>query len=1011
MFSACAEDLNRVNDPQTELRLEAVGQPVITRGVTSTDIQNTLFDEDEQINTYTSFTGAINDPAKTNWDSPMLLKALSEDSNNPGVIPLEAVNGKTLYFPTGENVSATINAVYPSRVNSDVTTFSVASPQVSDDDYKYSDLMFASVTTPKTDQTVHLQFAHQMAKLVVNAEGIDGLTIKEIKLLSIAHDVEFDPSTTPWQIKENTLGVKKPLVMASNGSTYTSTLNGVALFPPQTYSETNFLDVAVKTTDDTEGTAHFLVENKSFEGGKVYTINMKIGPKNLQTGESGTVVIAPWPASVGTINVQAVGNLGLKVESLADDGSETTNTLQGSGSDRYYTYNGKICTPIPTVSDGKEVGATTLSATTDYDVAYYNNLNAGTAIIVVTGKGEYEGLSTFTTFQIKRAANNMAYPSATKECHLSRDAKVDHVLQLPSYQTAEVYGNMTFKLYSDAACTQEYSNADPIATLDVYGNVYMKKKGGPIYVKASMDDTGNFEAASVSYMLTISAGDVSQVISVVWDESGDSFEYNGSVIQPANFSVLDNGNTMAKGTDYTVSYGTGANQTNVCTAAQQKAYVKITGINEYSGDKIVYFNITQATNSWTTLNKPSVALAAPASASSPQLKTSMALSLPAQTFKMAGAARFGSPAYTSSAAGVATVSNTGVITAVAVGTTTITASVTGNSNYTSLSEAVTVKVEAKNRIFVYNGTTESYTYSGNRTTDNAAFTCTNISMQVTGGSAQACSITFTKSAKVTVAVVGAGGGNDGSGRGGVGGCVVAEKSFSAGSQSWYVFCGGGGQSSATGKDADSKASLGGWLGGARPGTAGTSGAGGGVTALCTSSSTEGWTCNTSTDTRMLVAGAGGGSSNGGNGGEPAGKQASEDGNNPGSMISYTGSRAKWMGGRANVAGEIYASTQTHDGGSGGAGFYGGLGGAEQNGENIVAAGGHGGSNYIKSDWTALYNGTAGTEPSNSISYGGFTIPYNGHKLSESGDAIQTLWPGYVLLKYTYDVEATEPGWN
>ena len=1008
-FCGCAEELSREREPQIELRLQAVNQPALSRGLTTDDIQNTLFIAGQTINSYSTITGATD--GVTTWGNPLLLEAKTAEN---GVNPMETTDGTKLYFPPGENVSATIDAVYPSSVNKSVTTFTVASTQTSDDAYKASDLMFASVTTPKTDQPVHLQFAHQMAKLVVNATGTDGLTIKSIKLLKIFQQVQFDPSNTPWQLKDNTLGAQGALVMASNGDSYTETLSGAALFPPQTYSETDFMDIDVKTKDGNTGTAHFLIESKAFEGGKVYTINVKIGEKNLQEGEAGQVVIAPWPASVGTVNVQAVGNLGLKVESLADDNVATTNTLQGSGNDIYYTYNGKMCTPVPTVSDGKEEDATTLRASTDYDVTYYNNLNAGTAIIVVNGKGEYEGLSTFTTFQIKKAANTMSYPNsnAAFNSNLSRDGIVQNKLVLPSYesnrpatQKSEVYGNMTFKLYSDAGYTTEYSpsEAERIATIDEYGNVYMKKKGGPIYVKATMDDTGNFEAGEAHYALTITAGDVAQVISIEWTgDNGNSFVYTGSVIQPTNFAIKDNGNTLAKGYDYTVTYGTGANQTNVCTEAQQKACVIITGQNEYSGTKTFYFNITKATNTWTKLNKPSVALGTAVSKTSPQGDAGDigTLSLPAQTFNTAGSAKFGSVSFTSSNTGVATVSNTGIITAVAKGSANITASVTGTDNYTGLSETIAVTVEEKNRIFIYNG---------NTTTSGSTY------WQTTGGSAQECKITFAKAATVQVAVVGAGGGNDGDGRGGVGGCVVASKHFDASSVTWYVFCGGGGWSGGGSATATAENGKGGWPGGGRPGTTGSSGAGGGATALCTTNSTDNWDY-TDTDSRMLVAGGGGGSSNGGNGGEDAGALPADQTTgtsplNPGSMYHYAGTaKKKWMGGFAGTdyEGESYKDNPTADGGAGGAGYYGGMGGSEVNSGTTIAAGGHGGSNFIKSDWTMAYNGISGILLNRAtIKYLGFTIPYNGQKGSTNSYRV---YPGFVFLRYIYDVETTEAGW-
>lgn len=62
-------------------------------------------------------------------------------------------------------------------------------------------------------------------------------------------------------------------------------------------------------------------------------------------------------------------------------------------------YNGAAYTPAPVVKDG----TTTLIKDTDYTVSYSDNINAGTATVTVTGKGNYDGSSGSVTFNINRA--------------------------------------------------------------------------------------------------------------------------------------------------------------------------------------------------------------------------------------------------------------------------------------------------------------------------------------------------------------------------------------------------------------------------------------------------------------------------------------------------------------------------------------------------------------------------------------------------------------------------------
>ena len=66
-----------------------------------------------------------------------------------------------------------------------------------------------------------------------------------------------------------------------------------------------------------------------------------------------------------------------------------------------YVYNGNAQTPVVTVKySGTE---TTLTSGTDYAVSYRNNVDAGTAKIIVTGKGNYYGTKE-CTFAISKAA-------------------------------------------------------------------------------------------------------------------------------------------------------------------------------------------------------------------------------------------------------------------------------------------------------------------------------------------------------------------------------------------------------------------------------------------------------------------------------------------------------------------------------------------------------------------------------------------------------------------------------
>ena len=68
-----------------------------------------------------------------------------------------------------------------------------------------------------------------------------------------------------------------------------------------------------------------------------------------------------------------------------------------------YTYDGKAKKPAVTVKDGNTV----LKEGRDYTVTYSNNINAGTAKVIVTGKGNYKGTVTKSfTITVKKGTSH-----------------------------------------------------------------------------------------------------------------------------------------------------------------------------------------------------------------------------------------------------------------------------------------------------------------------------------------------------------------------------------------------------------------------------------------------------------------------------------------------------------------------------------------------------------------------------------------------------------------------------
>jgi len=106
-------------------------------------------------------------------------------------------------------------------------------------------------------------------------------------------------------------------------------------------------------------------------------------------------------------NLVLSGNVNFRINQKGV--SNLTITLQTNN----YTYDGTAKTPSVTVRDG----TTTLTNGTHYTVSYNNNINAGTATVTITGRGNYSGTTTKTFTIGKRnvtiKANNQSLDGTT----------------------------------------------------------------------------------------------------------------------------------------------------------------------------------------------------------------------------------------------------------------------------------------------------------------------------------------------------------------------------------------------------------------------------------------------------------------------------------------------------------------------------------------------------------------------------------------------------------------------
>lgn len=228
--------------------------------------------------------------------------------------------------------------------------------------------------------------------------------------------------------------------------------------------------------------------------------------------------------------------------SSADAAAVTNCTVSGLTTK---TYTGKAQTQSITVKYGNK----TLKNGNDYTVSYQNNINAGTAYVIIKGKGSYSG-TVKRSFTIKPA---VIYKQCTFYKIASQYYTGTQIKPVPNIK------NGTTALKNGTDFTLTYQN-----------NV--NKGTAKVYIKGK----GNY-AGSCSLTFSITARPVSTLKITV-----PSVTYNGKAQKPA-VTVKYNNYTFKNGTDYTLSY---KNNTKIGTAT-----VTITGKGKLSGTRSVTFKI------------------------------------------------------------------------------------------------------------------------------------------------------------------------------------------------------------------------------------------------------------------------------------------------------------------------------------------------------------------------------------------------------------------------------------
>lgn len=292
VLTSCSND-EETDNWNGEIRLSSgLAVQQVTRA--ATDIQSDQFASGEKIDVFINedVTGG---QATTTYDQPLVYTAGESGTMNP---PTD----KQPYFPASGN-GVNIYAVYPTNTAStwSSTTFTVASDQSADANYKASDLMYgkpASNPVSRTSSATALTFKHLLSKVTITLEAGTGSPVLEgaiVKLTGVNQSATVTKETGTVELI-NPQGPTSITVMNVTGSA----LSGSAVVVPQTLA-TSFIEITlanggVLTSKNLKGDGESKITEVVLTSGNEYKYTIKVNLTSLDV----TSTITPWNETTAT---------------------------------------------------------------------------------------------------------------------------------------------------------------------------------------------------------------------------------------------------------------------------------------------------------------------------------------------------------------------------------------------------------------------------------------------------------------------------------------------------------------------------------------------------------------------------------------------------------------------------------------------------------------------------------------------------------------------------------------
>lgn len=124
-----------------------------------------------------------------------------------------------------------------------------------------------------------------------------------------------------------------------------------------------------------------------------------------------------------TITITGKGNFkGTTSKTFSISARAMTDTSVANVSSQ--TYTGNVISPLPTITYNNK----TLKKDTDYTLSYSNNINAGTATITITGKGNFTGMTSTTFIITQKSAEKLNISEIANQIYTGKEIKPNIVV-------------------------------------------------------------------------------------------------------------------------------------------------------------------------------------------------------------------------------------------------------------------------------------------------------------------------------------------------------------------------------------------------------------------------------------------------------------------------------------------------------------------------------------------------------------------------------------------------------